>query len=230
VLQILHHSISRDRLTRYLIATNGNLGRAIKLYEINIQISQTLYGVLHGYEITLRNAMHNRLVGYFGREDWYRRAKLNPTHEGMVRDAEATALRGHANRYSGSVPIGKVVAELGLGFWTGMAAGGYEQSLWQPCLRQAFPNTKLSRKAAHSLLSDIKQVRNRVAHHERVLGSNGVLYAGLHPIHRTELTLRPDRILDCVAWICPVTSDWIRATAQFENCMELLDSIKSVRF
>ena len=230
VLQKLYQTISPDRLSRYLIATNGELRCAIRLYEINIRLSQTLYGILHGYEIALRNAMHDRLKEYFGQEDWYLRANLKPNHMDTVRRAQKEAAVGQMD--GAPAPVGKVVAELGLGFWTGLAAAGYEQSLWTPCLRKAFPNITLPRKKAFPLLSDIRSVRNRVAHHERILGSNGTLYAGLHPIHRTELRLRPESILGCVAWICPQTSEWIGITARFQNCLDILgsDEVRTTRF
>lgn len=189
-----------------------------------------MYGVLHGYEITLRNAMHDRLMKHFGRDDWYSAAKLNKTHLEMVAKAQADASFGRTSGWP--IPVGKVVAELSLGFWTGLIAAGYEQSLWQSCLRKAFPSITIPRKKAYPLLNDIKSVRNRVAHHERILGSNGTLYAGLHPIRRTELTLRPQSILDCIAWICPRTSQWVRETAQFDTCLQILtaDRIKHVSF
>lgn len=230
MLTTLHRTISRDRLSRYLTAAKGDIGYAVQLYEANIRLSQTLYGILHGYEIAFRNAMHDRLVKHFGREDWYSRATLKQGHIDMVGRAQRDAVFGCAP--GSPVPVGKVVAELNLGFWTGLIASGYEQTLWHPCLRKAFPNITLPRKKAYPLLSDIKSIRNRVAHHERVLGSNGALYAGLHPIHRTELTLHPESILDCIAWICPKTSQWVRTTAQFDNCLRILESppVKSIRF
>lgn len=120
----------------------------------------------------------------------------------MVRESQAGAVLGYATS-SGPVPVGRVVAGLSLGFWTGLIAARYEQSLWKPCLKYAFPNNTLPRKAVYTLLSDIKSIRNRVARHDRILGSHGNLYAGLHPIHRTELTLRPKKILGCIDWICP---------------------------
>ena len=231
MLEKLRRTISADRLTRYLIATRGDLGCAIKLYEINIQLSQTLYGVLHGYEITLQNAMHDRLTQHFGQEDWYSQANLSQKHAEMVEKAIG-GVAGDACLAGASIPTGKVVAELGLGFWTGLIAAGYEQSLWGPCLRKAFPNSAVPRWRVFTLLNDIKSVRNRVAHHERILGSHGTLYAGLHPIHRTELTLHPQAILDCVGWICPDTSGWIRATCRFDDCISMLNSdpLKTVRF
>jgi hypothetical protein len=204
---------------------------AIELYGLNIRVSQILYGALHGYEITLRNAMHDRLRHHFGRDAWYEKAELTPYHSDMVEKAKVEAAVGWPVGKA-EPPVSKVVAELNLGFWTGLIAGCYEQSLWQTCLVKAFPNAKVSRSKAHPLFSDIKSIRNRVAHHERVLGSNGTLYAGLHPIHRTELTLRPERVLECIGWVCNETAAWVSTTSGIESCITLLDSpvMKELQF
>lgn len=157
---------------------------------------------------------------------------LSHNHVDMVEKAKADAACGRATAPGVPVPVGKVVAELRLGFWTGLVAAGYEQSLWHPCLKKAFPNSTLQRKEVYRFLDNVKSVRNRVAHHERILGSHGSIYAGLDPFRRTELKLHPEAILNCVAWICPATSNWIRATTRFEDCPAILGSaqVKDLHF
>ena len=221
----LQKALSRERLGRYVVAAKGDIVIALKLYEVNIQLSQVLYGVLHGYEIVLRNAMHDQLKAYFSQENWYDKAPLESTQLDMVKRAEE-------NCGSAYVPFGKVIAELSLGFWTGLTAARYEQSLWVPCLRRAFPNVKLPRPRMHALLNDIKSLRNRIAHHERILTGHGKLYAGLHPFHRTELALPPETVPNCIGWICQDTANWVKTTAGFQDCLTLLNCalVKNVKF
>lgn len=61
--QKLQISISHQRLTRYLASTKGDLGQALRLYELNLRLGQLIYGALHGFEITLRK-FHARSAYY----------------------------------------------------------------------------------------------------------------------------------------------------------------------
>jgi hypothetical protein len=60
-LETLVKYISLDRLAAYFVMTKRNSERAIRLYERNTELSEALYGVVQGLEVTLRNAVHNAL-------------------------------------------------------------------------------------------------------------------------------------------------------------------------
>lgn len=68
------------------------------------------------------------------------------------------------------VSEGKVVAELTMFFWKRLSGPDYEQTLWRTTLKRVFPNKKLKRAEIAVQLEIIYQVRNRIAHHEPVLG------------------------------------------------------------
>ena len=217
VLQKLETTISRERLGRYLSATKGNLPSALKLYELNLRLSQLLYGALHGFEVLLRNSMHDQLVAFFKDPEWYEKAPLNPSSRDMVYVAKS-------NVGPKSYTPGKVVAELTMGFWTGLTAGSYQRDLWVPCLHKAFPNIPPDRAKIHAAISDLKALRNRVAHHERILGAQGKLYVGKHPVLGNELCISPELVTDAAGWICNDTASWIRQATQFDVCVRLLAS------
>ena len=63
--------ISQERLSRYLAATNGDIGEALELYEHNIAISEALFGFLHGLEVAVRNSIHYTLRQDLGTPAWY---------------------------------------------------------------------------------------------------------------------------------------------------------------
>ncbi|MBE9924301.1 Abi family protein [Cellulosimicrobium cellulans] len=64
-------------------------------------------------------------------------------------------------------PRGKVVAELMFGFWSYLTDNLHEKTLWVPALHQAFA-PGVDRSALHAALTDLRDVRNRIAHHESI--------------------------------------------------------------
>jgi hypothetical protein len=60
------HTLSRQRLSRYLRMAAYNMPAALMLYETNIQLSEALYGIVQTVEISLRNACHQELTTGYG--------------------------------------------------------------------------------------------------------------------------------------------------------------------
>ncbi|APT91873.1 hypothetical protein CPHO_01955 [Corynebacterium phocae] len=52
----------------------------------------------------------------------------------------------------------------------------YEQTLWEPCLKKAFPNFSGKRSVLREEIRIFSKLRNRIAHHEHLLGKNLKLY------------------------------------------------------
>ena len=144
--------LSLERLGKYLSSSRGDLRRAIELYEINLRVSQGLHGVLHGHEITVRNAMDAQLRLHYQRIDWYEVAPLSPWHTREIAKAKDKCRTGAATPR-------RVISELTLGFWTGLAARAYETSVWVPCLRKVFKGGMSTRANAHKSLQNIQNLR-----------------------------------------------------------------------
>jgi hypothetical protein len=68
-LVALTGTISAARLTPYLTECDGNTQAAIDLYVWNIKASSRLYGPLSIFEVTLRNALSDRLSALYS-TDW----------------------------------------------------------------------------------------------------------------------------------------------------------------
>lgn len=111
---------------------------------------------------------------------------------------------------------GRIVAELSFGFWTALVGRKYEKRLWVPHLHRAFPNTlrmtgpakgarkkrpMLDRSDIADRLERIRQLRNRIAHHE--------------PILHYALDSEYCNVLDATGWICPVTARWVESMSTF---------------
>lgn len=174
--------LSSERFALYVRKSGGDRTRALALYEWNAKLSATFLHNLNHFEVALRNAYDTQLVGatVAGDKHWTDRAtarRLFPEHlridpgTGKVKDANRVPINkiGQARRAAGEHPSpGKIVAELMFGFWTYMTSDIHEKTLWVPYLHKAFPpNT--NRAKIHHTLGDLREFRNRVAHHEPIL-------------------------------------------------------------
>ena len=208
----LERTITRERLGRYLTATSQNLANAVLLYEMNVALSEVLYGLLHGFEVTARNAMHDALAAGYTRPDWYDLAPLPPYWQQEIVKAKTRLQRIRR----GTPPPGKVVAELTFGFWVDLLSNANHNTLWMGMkLRAAFRNAVIPRPAIHRRLKDIQRLRNRISHHERILTTRQKLYTG-HGF----LTL--PELVEPVGWISTDTETWLKTRFRYNTAASIL--------
>jgi hypothetical protein len=178
------------------IAKTTNQETALKLYVQNIRFSESFYSPIQGLEVTLRNKVHNALSKHYGVE-WFmsRKLKLEYVQKCMVQEAAARIT---------PIVILKLIAELNLGFWTGLFGSHYED-IWRKHLRFIFKSATgaLKRKDIHSVLDNIRRLRNRIAHHA--------------PIIERDLQSDYKSIIELIALICPETSKWVAMHSSFKN-------------
>jgi hypothetical protein len=187
----LETSITRDRLAKYLADTGDNLDDALKLYEENTRLAEAFYTPLQALEVTLRNALHDRLTAVYG-PDWYANGKpgFQPNSEQMLLDAigELSATK------SNYIP-GDLVAELKFAFWVGLLGTHYDATLWRRCFYKAFTGGGgKPRSTVHGRFNALRRFRNRVMHHE--------------PIYQRPLQQLHDEMIEAIEWICKDTAAW----------------------
>ncbi len=84
----------------------------------------------------------------------------------------AHAARGGQPLKKSRVTVNDVVAGLDFGFWTTMLDSRFENTLWRPIVHHAFPHyskvtgNSLERKAIEQRFGALRDLRNRVFHHE----------------------------------------------------------------
>jgi hypothetical protein len=213
-LEAIKRAISTERLDRYQTATGGDHAAAIALYEQNIALSEAVFGLLHGLEVAVRNRMHEVLSAHFRTQMWFFAPGV-PLSE-YARDKANEARRGAGGT---AAPPGKIVAELNFGFWCNLTARSYHWSLWQPCLHKAFPQRRLSRTYIHGRLETIRKLRNRIAHHERVLTGQGALYASSGSL------LHLDEIIECAEWIDAALNAWLTSRFRCREAASILSEL-----
>jgi hypothetical protein len=208
--------VSLDRLLRYRkdrdrAAWAPLIGR----YMYNVEVARALVPVLHWAEIALRNRL-DRVIGaaypvrgagsFVDVPSWL---DANPpvllaNERARVEQAKRALLRrlppsGHGARRRPATG-GMLVAELSLGFWTHLLDGAYENwripnRLWPALLEPVFPHcppAELTRRTVHGRFQEIKHIRNRAFHHERIS-------------HQVNVAMY-DRFVETVSWIDPLVA------------------------
>lgn len=175
--------LTPGRFAKYLKAAGGDPGLGLALYEWNSEIAAAFLRDLGHLEVAVRNAYDRALLTHPAVLDgeWLTAsscALLFPKHvandkNGNPQDKNATPranvrdARRHSGFEAGVVPRGKAVAELMFGFWSYLTDDLHEKSLWVPALHTAYvPGTDRAR--LHVALGELRDFRNRVAHHESV--------------------------------------------------------------
>lgn len=194
--------LSGARLARYLTRYNGDRALALRLYTWNLAVSSALWGPINVVEISVRNALHDRLADRTGRGDWW-----SDPHVRLCRNEDAaiaTARTTLVNRGTAQPTSDQIVAATSFGLWVGLTSEGiprdrvysYETTLWQPRLQHAFPHRgDRRRRYIHAKLDDIRVLRNRIAHHE--------------PIYRSPLPALYEDLLEIAGMVHPDAREYI---------------------
>ncbi len=197
LLTAFGRTVSVPRWGTYLTAAGFREDVAHALYLWNVAIGQSFHFPLQAAEIALRNVINSALVEAAGPWWWRDDAGRRILGEERCEDVDKAANRLR-RKYRCEPDTGQVVASLMLGFWAAMLKREYNRSLWDTRASAAFPH--LSRgetiRDVSATANAIQDLRNRIVHHEPLIGRN--------------LSEDYGSILRLLAWICPVTRDWVR--------------------
>lgn len=195
----LEAALSADRFARYLDWASDDHARARDLYNLNARLCEALYIPLHAFEVALRNRIDGVMSAAHGAR-WFEdpAVVVQPRQQEQV----AAAIDDLARDDKPDDP-GRVVAALTFSFWTSFFGRDYED-LWRGTLNAiaARPDGRgLSRKDFARPSTQLRFLRNRVAHHEPIL------YWDLpkHHANLQELTL----------WLSPPLAAWSRSLDRF---------------
>lgn len=156
--------ISHPRFNIYLEEANYDTNAAYQLYLINIELSEALYLALSLLEISLRNAIHQKLKEYFNDDFWFKN-QLPGEFQTAIQRAERKI-----QFQQKTVIADGIIAELNFGFWNRLFNRYHAKLLWKP-LRTIFvhlPKQEKQRKNIDESLHRIRNIRNRVYHYEPI--------------------------------------------------------------
>lgn len=199
--QTIRDLLTVERLSSYIATSNGDIGRAIELYEWNLTVSAAVMQTTAMVEVIVRNAMDKELVAWStarGAATWLTAAPVNSHAQADIAKAMTRAAqRGQKLKH------GKVIAELSFGFWRYLILQSYHTRLWVPALHRAFPggdpNLRTRRREVESRLDRLLRTRNRAAHHE--------------PIHARNFADDLTAAIEVATWVHPEAGAWVAYTS-----------------
>lgn len=186
----IRRALSEPRYQTYLDVSRGDVELAMRQYVWNAALASGLQTPLHLLEVTLRNAVNDRLKHAYG-VNWLGTA-------GLLKSPE-TAMVAEAKNYLTSrgeaATLDKIVAELNFRFWVGIFSRKYDR-VWLASLQGLF-KPGIQRDELHGKLDRLRTLRNRIAHHETIQHRH--LMADLNDIKQILGALSP-AMLDWVNW------------------------------
>jgi hypothetical protein len=218
-LAALTHALSAQRLDAYRTAADADELDGVARYMWNVALCSALQPAIHVLEVTFRNVLYagsvkvlaGRKMAYADIRSWL---DASPTllmpreHAAVVRAKEQLRKRRHPR----PVDAGDLLATLGFGFWTALCDAPYEQTrragprLWPGILKHAFifaPREVRSRPALMHRVDSIRELRNRISHHE--------------PVWKLDLPAQHARILETLAWMNRTAEGFARAQCRIDR-------------
>ena len=201
IIHAVRKALSPARLATFEIAAaaQGDEGlAALDLYAWNARVSAALLAPLHICEIVVRNAIAEAIEQVYGSAwPWspgFERSLPDPLREWSQRKEMVSARRRFRT-------TGQVIPELKFVFWQNLMTQRNDLRLWVPYLHHVFPNLDSGVPVPplrHGIYLDLKvlrELRNRIAHHE--------------PVLKRDLMADYQRMLRLVDQRCRITSAWM---------------------
>jgi len=196
-------ALSPARTSTYLFAQKTFppcLDKALLLYRWNVELSGAIYWNLATCEVVVRNAVDDALSAVYG-PNW-------PWEPAFIYDLNAegkSILLKAKNKAGVSASTGKVMAELAFGFWEKMFKASFDARVWNGHLHRVFPqltnpNVQVARADIAAKLKSIRNLRNRIAHHEPLF------HMHVQPVLDTVQRIVKLRCLDTASWIARTTT------------------------
>ena len=196
-------SFSAARMRPYFDRYPGNETKAIRHYEQNIRLAESLSPPLSVFEVTLRNSIIRELERMTGTKEWYIYFKWHPNLKSLYK--YVITANNHILARGEIVTADKINGELTMGFWVSLFNAEYERFLWKD-LRRAFPRLpkqKRQRKNVSAPLNVIRTLRNRVFHNESISWN------------LDRLTDLHDIIVEVIGWMNPNLPLWMRRVDRY---------------
>jgi hypothetical protein len=203
--------LARPRLAPYRRVFRGANALAIQLYLLDSALATAFHELLRVVEIGMREAMNRELTLAYGPKWMLNANLLDENTQSHVTQA--------LKRVGRQASQGKIVAEITFGGWTGLLQPGGYVGKGRNRVQRDYEQTNASRVSVSERATRVKNLRNRVAHHESIVF--GITQPG-QKIGSAQLRQLPASALQdvriLIGYVDPHLQTWLA------NCIDI-DSI-----
>ena len=196
---------SKERIKAYKISANNMTNLAN--YYWDIELSEAFYPVLRTVEVVLRNKLWLAISMKTNNKNWLSlKSVLCSQEQEMIINLQSKLKINNARWQD----TDHLVSELSFGFWVNLLNKRYEQILWPHLLKIVFPNIarkNCTRKFIHSRFKAIRDLRNRIFHHQRIY-------------HFPNLKSQHQSLLEAIGWLEPMLLEHLKIIDRFEQIYE----------
>lgn len=182
----LRNCFSVARLDTYGTGADTDFDKLLK-YAWNLKLCESLYVPLQNFEISLRNTIDVECQKGFKMRNWTSRSLFEQPEIDAINEAKESLDKNRKG-----VSHDGIIAELKFSFWTSLFRKVYEFKMFRPALSNVFKFAPKSLRLRHPIfirLDEVRDLRNRVFHHE--------------PVWRINIKHKHDTILEMLSWIDP---------------------------
>lgn len=160
--------LSTTRLDGYKGGSKNDLTTILHRYNYNIELSNEFYPLLSIFEVAFRNSIHLSWKDYLQDSSWLYNYGKHP-----LANIEKEKIQGiliELKNKRKSVNENEIIAELNLGFWVNLFDHRYLE-INKKTIKGCFPNATNKQRDIHKIksqLNDIRNLRNRIFHHEPI--------------------------------------------------------------
>lgn len=209
LLRSMYTSFSKVRVESYRELGQSD-SELIVTYLWNVALAESLHPSLQAVELCLRNSLNNAI----GRRHDQRRIssdhwlEYQPYFQKKQLDDLEGIRREYGLRHVPNPTADQIVSGTNMGFWVAILSRKYERHLWQTIgmdlLSDVFPYapTRVSIRDFYKAFDQIRRLRNRANHYERIC-------------NREDLVTVHDHIHERIGWINPSIRTLVEGTDSF---------------
>lgn len=198
----LESHLNTERLGAYR-EDGADEATCLARYLLNMALCEALYTPLQMAEISLRNALHESLTARAQNTAWFDTINLPQWQADQVQDAKRKLRKAKKP----DTP-GRIVAAQTFGFWVGFFTKEHKTTgLAYYLAKAAFGQAPKAQRDADKLSAQwqkVRNLRNRVFHHERIL-------------HWRDLQDQHNNLLQLIEWMNPELAQLAKMLDRFTD-------------